>query len=297
MLSDYSSYLVPILMLFGINTILSASLNVINGYCGLFSMGHAGYFAIGAYASAVVTRNLIPELAISSPTLALIVACLIAMAVAGLVGYMVGFPCLRLAGDYLAIATVGFGEIIRIVIMNTEFLGAQTGITAIPELTKWWHVVIAAGLTLWLLHNLMRSSFGRAIISIREDEIASQAMGINVRFYKTFSFVVGALFAGLAGSLFAHMAQFISPNNFTFIISAQILLMIVIGGLGSQVGAVLGAFMVTILPELLRFNQTLAENRMLFFSVLMISMMLWQPKGMIGIFSQFMGQGRKRAKT
>jgi branched-chain amino acid transport system permease protein len=281
-------YLLPLLMLFGINTILSSSLNVINGYCGLFSMGHAGFFAIGAYASAVVTRDMIPELAISSPTIALVLACLIAMAVSGLVGYLVGFPCLRLAGDYLAIATVGFGEIIRIVIMNTDRLGAQTGIPGIPGITKMWHVVVAVSLTLWLLHNLMRSSFGRAILSIREDEIAAQAMGINVRFYKTFSFVIGALFAGLAGGLFAHMAQFISPNNFTFIISAQILLMIVIGGLGSQLGAVLGAFLVTFLPEALRFNQTLSENRMLFFSMMMIAMMLWQPKGMIGIFSKFL---------
>ncbi len=251
-------------------------------------MGHAGFFAIGAYASAIVTRDLIPAMALSSPTTALVLACVIAMLVTGLVGYLVGFPCLRLAGDYLAIATVGFGEIIRIVIMNTDFLGAQTGIPAIPGITKLWHVAAAVALTLWLINNLMRSSFGRAILSVREDEIAAQAMGINVRFYKTFSFVVGALFAGLAGALFAHMAQFISPNNFTFIISAQILLMIVIGGLGSQLGAVLGAFLVTFLPEALRFNQTLSENRMLFFSLMMIVMMLWQPKGMIGIFSRFL---------
>jgi branched-chain amino acid transport system permease protein len=297
MKGDFFTYLAGVLLMFGINTILSASLNVINGYCGLFSMGHAGFFAVGAYSGAIVTRDLIPEMAIHSPTMALIIACLVGMAVSGFVGWIVGFPCLRLSGDYLAIATIGFGEIIRIVIMNTEYFGAQTGIPAIPGICNIWHVTVAAILTLWILYNLLRSSFGRAIISIRENEIAAQAMGINVRFYKTFSFVVGALFAGLAGVLFAHQAQFISPENFKFEISAAALSMVVVGGLGSQIGAVLGAFMVTFLPEALRFNETLAQNRMLVFSVMMIAIMLWQPKGLIGIYNQARERSRSSLKN
>ncbi len=276
-------YLVSIAILFGINAILASSLNVINGYCGLFSLGHAGFFAVGSYVSAAATVFWFPELAASQPTLALLFAALLGMLSAGLVGWCVGYPCLRLTGDYLAIATVGFGEIIRIVIMNMDVVGASRGFPDIPGLTKIWHVAIALGAVLWILRNLMRSSFGRAILAVREDEIAASSMGIDTRFYKTFSFVVGSLFAGLAGALFAHNQQFLAPNNFTFLVSVQILLMIVIGGLGSQVGAVLGAFLVTVLPELLRFAGPLSQNRMLVFSLLLIIIMLWQPGGLMAL--------------
>lgn len=278
-----TEYLISIAILFGINAILASSLNVINGYCGLFSLGHAGFFAVGSYVSAAATVFWFPELAASQPTLALLLAALLGMAAAGIVGWGVGYPCLRLTGDYLAIATVGFGEIIRIVIMNMDVVGASRGFPDIPGLTRIWHVAIALGAVLLLLHNLMRSSFGRAILAVREDEIAASSMGIDTRFYKTFSFVVGSLFAGLAGALFAHNQQFLAPNNFTFMVSVQILLMIVIGGLGSQVGAVLGAFLVTVLPELLRFAGPLSQNRMLVFSLLLIIVMLWQPQGLMGL--------------
>jgi branched-chain amino acid transport system permease protein len=286
-------YLYGLAILFGINAILAVSLNVINGYCGLFSLGHAGFFAIGAYTSAASTVYWFPELAQSSPTLALLAACVIGTLAAAVAGFAVGLPCLRLGGDYLAVATVGFGEIIRIVIMNMDAVGAARGFPGIPGLTKLWHVIVLVVLTLWMLNNLMRSSYGRGILSVREDEIAASSMGINIRFYKTFSFVLGSAFAGLAGVLFAHDKMFLHPTSFTFMVSVTMLLMIVIGGLGSQLGAVIGAFIVTLLPELLRFAGPLSQNRMLVFSVLMIVMMLWKPDGLMGLVENFKARRRR----
>ncbi len=281
------SYLLQISQLLCINIILACSLNVINGYCGLFSIGHAGFFAVGAYVSAAASVLWFPELAAAQPALALVLVVLIGGVSAALAGLIVGVPCLRLTGDYLAIATVGFGEIIRIFLLNIESVGASRGFTAIPLLTGQWFplwVLIFTVLSLVAMSRLIKSSTGRAIISIREDEIAAQSMGINVRFYKIFAFVTGSFFAGLAGGLFAHYSQFLHPSNFTFMVSVMILLMIVVGGLGSQVGAVLGAFVVTLLPEILRFNETLSGIRMLIFGAIMVLVVLVKPQGLMGIF-------------
>lgn len=275
-------YFLQISTLLAINAILAVSLNVINGYCGLFSLGHAGFYAVGAYSSAVATKFLFPELTAMHPHLALLLACLVGMGASALMGLIVGVPCLRLTGDYLAIATVGFGEIIRILILNMDAVGASRGLTDVPALTSLPVALIAAGLTVWLLHNLIRSSFGRAIIAVREDEIAARSMGIDVRFYKTFAFVIGSLFAGLAGALFAHYQQFLHPNNFNFMVTVSVLLMIVIGGIGSLRGAILGAVIVTILPEALRFNDHLSQIRMLIFGLVMILVMLVKPEGLMG---------------
>jgi branched-chain amino acid transport system permease protein len=284
---NYLDYLIPLFQLLCMNVILAASLNVINGYCGLFSIGHAGFFAIGAYAAAAGSKLLMPEFAAAQPALALIACVMIGAAAAGLAGLVVGIPCLRLTGDYLAIATVGFGEIIRIVLLNTEAVGASRGFPGIVLLTgKWfplWVLLFTVG-SLYFIHRLMRSSTGRAILSIREDEIAARSMGINVRFYKTFAFVVGAFFAGLSGGFFAHHSQFIHPSNFNFMISVMVLLMIVVGGMGSQMGAVLGAIIVTLLPEALRFSETLSSIRMLIFGLIMILVVLWQPQGLMGFY-------------
>ncbi len=276
-------YLIPFTKLLGINIILAASLNIINGYCGLFSLGHAGFFAVGAYASAAVTVLWLPELAAHQPFLAMFLACVIGIVVAGAAGFLVGTPCLRLAGDYLAIATIGFGEIIRIVLLNMEAVGAQSGLPGIPPLATMGFVAGSVVVTLWLFNNLIRSSYGRAIISIREDEIAARSMGINVSFYKNFSFVLGSAFAGLAGALFAHLREFIAPANFKFEITIQILLMIVIGGLGSMRGAVIGALLVTFVPELLRLNSFTSMISNLIFGLIMIVVMLGRPQGIMGL--------------
>lgn len=292
-------YLSQIFLFFGINVILAASLNVINGYCGLFSLGHAGFYAMGAYTAAAFTKFLAPEFTQAYPYLALLMACLIGMSAAGLAGLVVGIPCLRLTGDYLAIATIGFSEIIRIVINNMDYVGAARGLPGIARLTDLPSTMIAAAFTLIFIYRLIHSSFGRSIIAIREDEIAARSMGVNVRFYKTFSFVVAALFAGLAGALFAHFQQFLHPSNFDFMVSVSPLLMIVIGGIGTLRGAVLGAFIVTLLPELLRFvgravvavypawdnaPEFFTQIRMLIFGVLLVLMMLGLPNGLMSVF-------------
>ncbi|HVJ64205.1 MAG TPA: branched-chain amino acid ABC transporter permease [Bdellovibrionota bacterium] len=281
------NYVLQITQLLGINIILAASLNVINGYCGLFSIGHAGFFAVGAYTSAAASVLWFPGLAASHPDLALLLVVGVGALSAALAGLVIGVPCLRLTGDYLAIATVGFGEIIRIVLLNLESVGASRGFPGIPLLTgarlPLW-ILFFTALSLLAMHRLIRSSTGRAIISVREDEIAAQSMGIDVRFYKIFAFVLGAFFAGLAGALFAHYSQFLHPSNFTFMNSVMILLMIVVGGLGSQIGAVLGAIVVTLLPEVLRFNETLSGIRMLIFGAIMVLVVLIKPQGLMGLF-------------
>ena len=277
---EYSTYLLTLL---GINIILASSLNIINGFCGLFSLGHAGFFAVGAYAASAATLYGFPELTASHPYLALLAASLIGMMASALVGLVVGIPCLRLTGDYLCIATVGFGEIIRIVILNMDSVGGARGLPGIAKLTNLWVVIGTTALTLWVLRNFINSSYGRSIIAVREDEIAARSMRVDVVFYKTFAFVVGSMLAGLAGALFAHNQQFIHPNNFNFMITVQVLLMIVIGGLGSQRGAVLGAILVTILPQLLRFNEFLAQFQMLIFGLVMVVIMLWRPEGLMSL--------------
>jgi branched-chain amino acid transport system permease protein len=279
----FGSYIVYLLVLLGVNIILASSLNMINGYCGLFSLGHAGFFAVGAYASAVATKMWIPEWVEAAPVLALLVGCGVGVLAAALAGFVVGVPCLRLTGDYLAIATVGFGEIIRIVLLNMDSVGGSRGFTDVPKLTNVFYVGVAAAIVLWLIGNLMKSSFGRCILATREDEIAARSMGVDVRFFKTFAFVVGSAFAGLAGALFAHNQQFLHPNNFQFMISIQILLMIVIGGIGSQTGAVLGAVIVTLIPQMLRFHPALAEQQVLVFGVIMVLVMLLKPDGLMSL--------------
>lgn len=293
-------FFLHLITLLGINIILSTSLNLINGFCGLFSLGHAGFFAVGSYAGAVFTTLVAPEFAAQNPYLALVLACGIGFVAACVAGAIVGIPCLRLTGDYLAIATIGFSEIIRIVLLNFDYVGGSRGLTSIPKLTDVSFgsgesaisfagapiTLFVAVLTIVVLYNLMRSSFGRCILSIREDEIASRSMGIDVRFYKTFSFIVAAGFAGLAGALFAHYQEFLSPNSFNFQLTVNILLMVVIGGMGSFRGAILGAAIVTIVPELLRFQETLSQMRMLIFGLIMIVLMLWQPDGIMGFFKR-----------
>ena len=253
-----------------LNIILAVSLNLINGFTGQLSLGHAGFMSIGAYVSVVFIDKL------NTPFIfGLFMACL-AAAIAGL---LIGMPTLRLRGDYLAIATLGFGEIIRIILYNIEYVGGAAGITGIPKITTWPWLFGAVVLTVLVIQNLINSSYGRAIVSIREDEVASELMGINIANYKILAFVVGAMFAGLAGSLYAHYFYVIKPSSFGFMKSFDVLVMVVLGGLGSTSGAVIAAIFVTILSTVL---QSFPELRMVFYAIVLIVIMIFRPQGLMG---------------
>jgi len=264
----------------GIFIILCHGLNLINGYCGQFSLGHAGFWGIGAYASAIYTVFNTFQL---PPELNMLIAIIVGFISAAIVGLIVGVPTLRLKGDYLAIATLGFGEIVRIIIMNTEFVGGPRGFTGIPNISNIYWVWITAIIVTFFMIRLKSSNTGRSIIAIREDEIAAETMGVNLFKYKLFSFIVGAGIAGIAGSLFAHTQLFLHPSNFTFMWSVIILVMIIFGGLGSITGTIVGATFLTILPELLRFfGEEVAQFRMTIYSLILIIFMLLRPQGLFG---------------
>ena len=216
------------LLIIGVNIIMAASLNLINGYTGQFSLGHAGFMAVGAYVSVVLTTNL---------HLPFLVALLAGGAAAGALGCLIGLPTLRLSGDYLAIAPLGLSEIIRIVLMNIQYVGGAAGFSGIPHLTTFPWVFFSMLATLFVIKNFVNSTHGRACIAIRENEIAAEAMGVNTTKYKVMAFTIGAAFAGVAGGLFAHIFYIITPLSFTFMQSFNYLIMVVLGGLGSITGA------------------------------------------------------------
>jgi branched-chain amino acid transport system permease protein len=282
----------------GINIILATSLNLINGFTGQFSIGHAGFMAVGAYASAYFSvtygKAIESTFAFLGDTVAasvvLIMAIIIGALVAAVMGLIVGIPSLRLKGDYLAIVTLGFAEIIRIVILNIDAVGGATGYQ-VPGYANFFWIGIFAVITVVVIHNIVRSDSGRALISIREDELAAEAMGVNTTRYKVTSFVIGSGFAGVAGVLFAHYNKFLSTNDFQFIKSFEIIIMIVIGGMGSMTGAILGAIIVTLLPELLRQLPDLqigattfrfADLRLVIFALILILTMILRPQGILG---------------
>lgn len=205
-----------------VNIIMAASLNLINGYTGQFSLGHAGFMAVGAYVGVILTVNF------HSP---FIVALLIGGFAAGILGFLIGLPTLRLKGDYLAIATLGLGEIIRIVIMNIEYVGGAAGFKGIPHNTTFPWVFFIMLFTLFFIKNFVNSKYGRSCIAVRENEIAAEAMGVNTTKYKVMAFTIGAIFAGIGGGLFAHCFYIINPSSFTFMASFNFLIMVVLGGL------------------------------------------------------------------
>lgn len=253
-----------------INIILAVSLNLINGFTGQLSLGHAGFMALGAYASAVCTKFF------DLPFIAAIAAGCLAAALAGLI---IGAPTLRLRGDYLAIATLGFGEIIRVILQNIEEIGGPAGILGISRYTNWPYLFAATVLTVIIIQNLINSSFGRAIISVREDEVAAEMMGVNTTRYKVLAFIIGAGLAGLAGALFAHYFYIIKPDTFNFLKSFDILVMVVLGGLGSTTGAVIAAIFITILTA---FLQAFPAVRMIIYALILIIVMIYRPQGMLG---------------
>src|SRR6185369_573190 len=264
-------YYAEIINLTGISIILAVSLNLITGFTGQFSIGHAGFMAVGAYSSVFMTVYYSEPLekaltavvgASVAQALVFLLVIIFGALVAALAGLVVGIPSLRLRGDYLAIVTLGFAEIIRIIILNIDRVGGATGFRGrvppldgrliIPQYANFIWIGGFAVLTIVVVYNIVNSDVGRALISIREDELAAEAMGINTTRHKVLSFVISSSFAGIAGALFGHFRQFLHTNDFQFIRSIEIIIMIVLGGMGSITGAVLGAIVITILPELLR---------------------------------------------
>ena len=281
------AYNYQILVLVGVNIILAVSLNLINGFTGQFSIGHAGFYAVGAYTSAALVRYAGPPvraLISSFPTVAqdavlLVMGLLGAALVAGLAGLAVGIPSLRLRGDYLAIVTLGFGEIIRVLILNIDAIGGARGFSGIPQLSNFFWVYLFVLITIATVHNLVDSSYGRAFVSIRDDEIAAEAMGVDTTRFKVLSFVISSMFAGIAGGLFGHFTMYLHPNSFTFVASFYVIIMIVIGGLGSIEGAVLGAVVFTVVLEMFR---GFGAFRLINFSVLLVLIMIYRPEGLLG---------------
>lgn len=264
--------------LIGVYVILALGLNMINGMAGMFSLGHAGFWAIGAYASAAMTVfNPFALPWYASYALGIVLAVLLA----GLAGLIIAVPCLRLAGDYLAIATLGFGIIIVTILYNLEPLGAARGFTGIPTYANGWFIWSMVGVTLLFYYRLQFSNLGRIIQALREDEIAAQAIGINRVTWKTLVFVLGAGVAGLAGAMYANSATYLNPSGFEFDQSVKILTMVVLGGLGSITGVTLAAIALTILPEFLRLLN-MQDYQMLVFAAALLVMVLIRPEGLLG---------------
>jgi len=256
--------------LMGINIIAAVSLNLIVGFTGQLALGHAGFMAVGAYVSAVLTMKL------GQPFFVAIVAGAI---ISFLLGLLIGLPTLRLKGDYLAIATLGFGEIIRGILVNIDYVGGAAGMNGIPKLTNWTWLYIFTLLTIFAIKNFVNSTHGRACIAIRDNEIAAEIMGVNTTQYKVLAFSMGAFFAGIAGALYAHYFFLIQPTTFTFNRSFDILVLVVFGGIGSLTGSVLAAMAVTALNALLI---DFGGLRMIVYAILLIIIMVFRPQGLLG---------------
>ena len=282
------NYKIQILMYIGFNIILASSLNLINGFTGQFSLGHAGFMGIGAYVSAILstyltTHGWTPEGFSGIAILAL--ALLAGGCISALAGLAVGFPSLRLKGDYLAIVTLGFNEIIRVIIQNvdftikgTDYVGGARGFT-VPKLTTFSWTFSVVVVVIWLVENLVNSTYGRGFLAVRDDEIAAEAMGIDTTKFKVRAFVIGAFFAGIGGGLFGHFIQYINPDSFTFLKSIDLVVMVILGGMGSTVGVIIAAILLTILPEALR---GVDQYRMIVYALLLIIMMILRPQGLFG---------------
>lgn len=275
-----SNYFTKVLMLIGINIILTVSLNIATGYLGQLPLGHAGFMAVGAYTSAIFMTRSGLDAAVSFP-----IGLLLGALMAGVVGILIGIPALRLKGDYLAIITLGFGEIIRVVLLNIDsvlgfkFTYGAASLKSIPKSTTFFNTFLCVGIVCFLIHTLMKSRHGRAILSIRENEIAAESCGINLTYYKVLGFAASAFFAGLAGALYASYLGILNPSSFGFMKSIEILVMVVLGGMGSMVGSVLSATVLTAIPELLR---AFSEYRMIVYSMLLITVMIFKPSGLMG---------------
>lgn len=267
-----SGYFQATLVTIGINIILAVSLNLITGFTGQFSLGHAGFMSVGAYVCAIVTMRM--------PTIpGFILGVVLGAVAAAILGFLVGLPTLRLRGDYLAIATLGMSEIIRIIFLNLEITNGAAGLIGIPQFINWtWLFIFTVGIVL-LLSNFVKSAHGRACISIREDEIAAESMGVDTIRYKVIAFIIGAACAGIAGAIYASYFYYLEPNLFGFLKSVDVLVIVVLGGLGSLSGSMLAAILLALISTYL---QSFPEIRMVLYSLILIVIMIFRPQGLMG---------------
>lgn len=267
-----SGYFQATLVTIGINIILAVSLNLITGFTGQFSLGHAGFMSVGAYVCAIVTMRM--------PTIpGFILGVVLGAVAAAILGFLVGLPTLRLRGDYLAIATLGMSEIIRIIFLNLEITNGAAGLIGIPQFINWtWLFIFTVGIVL-LLSNFVKSAHGRACISIREDEIAAESMGVDTIRYKVIAFIIGAACAGIAGAIYASYFYYLEPNLFDFLKSVDVLVIVVLGGLGSLSGSMLAAILLALISTYL---QSFPEIRMVLYSLILIVIMIFRPQGLMG---------------
>jgi branched-chain amino acid transport system permease protein len=286
-------YYARILNLIGINITLAVSLNLINGLAGQFSIGHAGFMAVGGYTATYLTVYHGDQIAsllgstlanAAGSSIAMITSLIAGACAAAMAGLAVGIPSLRLKGDYLAIVTLGFGEIIRVVILNIPAVGGATGFTDAIPITNFFWIFSMAILSIVVVRNIASSTFGRALSAIRSDEIAAEAMGVNTTRYKVLAFVISAALAGVAGGLSGQLfANPLNPQNLNFVKSIEVVVMIVLGGIGSTTGAVFGAATLTILPEALRgLDRQFPGLRMVVYALLLILLMIFRPQGIFG---------------
>ena len=292
-------YFLDVLMGVGVSIVLASSLNLINGFTGQFSLGHAGFMAVGAYASAMLSTVVAPRLGWSPALLQWVffpLSLLAAGLLAALAGLAVGAPSLRLKGDYLAIVTLGFGEIIRVILQNVDAVGGARGLTGVPTHTNLLWTFGTAALTVYTVWALLNSTRGRGFLAVADDEVAAEAMGLDTTGYKILAFGVGSFFAGVAGGLYAHLKGYLNPGGFSFDKSIEIVVMVILGGMGRHAGVVFAAILLTLLPEGLRelgsrsvpnpFGGAawsldwIKDMRMILYSLLLILLMLLRPQGL-----------------
>jgi branched-chain amino acid transport system permease protein len=287
----FNPYFLDVAVSCGINVILAVSLNLINGFTGQFSLGHAGFMAVGAYAAATLTTSfgaaLLPLVG-GQPWLLFLLALLGGGLMAAIAGLIVGVPSLRLKGDYLAIVTLGFGEIIRVVLQNIDAVGGPRGMIGIPGYANLFWAYGLAALCIYVVWAMVHSTYGRGFLAVADDEIAAEAMGINTTRYKITAFLVGAFFAGLAGGVYAHFKQYIAPQGFGFDKSIEIVVMVILGGMGNTIGVIAAAILLTVLGEWLR---QFGDYRMIVYSLLIIVLMITRPQGL------FRWQARAASKS
>lgn len=264
------AYYLRIMIFIGINIILALGLNLITGVTGQLSMGHAGFMSLGAYASAIISMQMDAPFAL---------AILGGALTAAFFGFLIGIPTLRLEGDYLAMVTIGFAEIIRVFFLNFAPGGKAVGLSGIPQETTFTTVWLLVIVIIWLNRQLLNSRVGRSLYAIRENEIAAEACGINTTRMKVLAFTVGSLLGGLGGGLYSHYMYYINPQDFGFMKSIELLNMVVLGGMGSIPGTIIGVVILTILPEMLR---VVDEYRLLFYGALLVILMIFRPNGLLG---------------
>lgn len=277
---SYNAYFLDVAVACGINITLAVSLNLINGFTGQFSLGHAGFMSIGAYTAAVFTTNFGSKLLplVGGQTWILFpLALYFGGLAAALAGLVVGAPSLRLRGDYLAIVTLGFGEMIRVLLQNVNAVGGARGMIGIPGYSNLFWTFGLAAIAVYVVWALVNSTYGRGFIAVNDDEVAAEAMGINTTRYKITAFVVGAFFAGMAGGIYAHFKQYIVPAGFDFNKSIEVVVMVILGGMGKHVGVIVAAVLLTLVTEPLR---RFGEYRMILYALLIISLMIARPQGL-----------------